>query len=107
MKGLGNIMKQAQEMQKRMAQAQEAVQKLEATGTSGGGMVSVTLSGDNKMQSLKIDPELIVQDEADVLEDLIVAAFNEARQKLEALTSAEMEKATGGLNLPGGMGLPF
>lgn len=107
MKNMGNIMKQAQAMQKKMAEAEEKIKTLEAQGTAGGGTVKVTLMGDNKMTGLVIDPELINADEADVLEDLIKAAYNDARKKLDALTQEEMKNATGGLNLPGGMGLPF
>ena len=104
---MGNIMKQAQAMQKKMAEAEEKIKTIEATGTSGGGMVQITLRGDNQMTGLKIDAELVSPDEVDVLEDLIKAAYNDARQKLDTTVQQEMAQVTGGLNLPGGLGLPF
>ena len=105
MNQMNQMMKQAQALQKKMQAAQEKIQQSEATGTSGAGMVSVTINGKNEMKSLKIDPSLIDKDEAEVLEDLIVAAFNDAKAKIDELTKQEMAQATGGL---GGLGgLPF
>jgi hypothetical protein len=107
MKNLGNLMKQAQQMQARMQEVQAGLETAEMTGASGGGLVSVTLNGKGDLKKLKIDPSTMVPDEAEVLEDLIVAAFNDARAKVNAHAEAEMGKLTGGLNLPGGFKLPF
>ncbi len=107
MKNLGNMMKQAQEMQAKMAEMQESLDKVEITGASGGGMVVVTLTGKGEMRKVKIDPALVDKDEIEVLEDLIAAAHNDARGKVEAHIAVEMSKVTGGLQLPPGMKLPF
>ena len=107
MKNLGQLMKQAQEMQTKMQEMQERVADAEATGVAGGGMVSVTLNGKNDMRSIKIDPSLADPDDMEILEDLIVAAYNDAKTKIEAHVQEEMQKVTGGLNLPPGMKLPF
>ncbi len=107
MKNIGALMKQAQEMQQKMGEVQERLAKIEVEGSSGAGMVSVTLSGKSDMRRIKIDPALLKPDEAEVLEDLIVAATNDARARLETKTQEEMSKVTGGLNLPPGMKLPF
>ena len=107
MRNLGNLMKQAQQMQSRMQEVQAQLEIVEMTGISGGGLVAVTLNGKGDLKKLKIDPSTMVPDEAEVLEDLIVAAFNDARAKVNAHAEAEMGKLTGGLNLPGGFKLPF
>ncbi|MCF8474894.1 MAG: YbaB/EbfC family nucleoid-associated protein [Emcibacter sp.] len=107
MKNLGKMMKQAQEMQAKMTGMQEALEKVESTGQSGGGMVTVTLNGKGNMKKLKIDPSLFNSDDAEVVEDLIVAAFNEAKRKVEEHSQSEMAKITGGLQLPEGFNLPF
>jgi hypothetical protein len=107
MKNLGQLMKQAQEMQQKMTEMQQQLETLEMTGVSGGGLVQVTLNGKSDLKKLKIDKSLLIPDEAEVVEDLIVAAFNDAKQKVSAHAEAEMHKLTGGLNLPGGMKLPF
>ena len=107
MRNLGNLMKQAQQMQARMQEVQAELEIAEMTGVSGGGLISVTLNGKGDLKKLKIDPSTMVPDEAEVLEDLIVAAFNDARAKVNAHAEAEMGKLTGGLNLPGGFKLPF
>jgi hypothetical protein len=107
MRNLGNLMKQAQQMQARMQEVQAELETAEMTGVSGGGLISVTLNGKGDLKKLKIDPSAMVPDEAEVLEDLIVAAFNDARAKVNAHAEAEMGKLTGGLNLPGGFKLPF
>jgi DNA-binding YbaB/EbfC family protein len=77
------------------------------TGVAGGGMVQLTLNGKGDLKKLKLDKAVIDPAEAEVLEDLIVAAFNDARAKVNAHAETEMQKLTGGLNLPGGMKLPF
>ena len=107
MKNLGQLMKQAQEMQAKMQEMQERVAEAEATGVAGGGMVSVTLNGKSEMRSVKIDPALADPNDMEILEDLIVAAYNDAKGKIEAHVQEEMQKVTGGLNLPPGMKLPF
>ena len=107
MKNLGNLMKQAQQMQAKMADMQAKLGDIEVEGAAGGGMVKVTVTGKGEARRLKIDPSLIVPDDAEMLEDLIVAAFNDARAKSEAMTQSEMSKLTAGLPLPPGMKLPF
>ena len=107
MRNLGDMMKQAQEMQAKMAEAQEKIQAMQVTGASGGGMVEVTLSGKGDMRQVQIDPSLLDGDDKEVLEDLIMAAHNDAKSKAEELVQEEMAKVTGGLNLPPGLKLPF
>ena len=107
MKNLGQMMKQAQEMQTKMQEMQEKLGEIELSGTSGAGMVTVTLNGKAEMRRVKIDPSLFNSNDAEVVEDLIVAAFTDAKKKLEAVLAEEMSKITGGLNLPPGMTLPF
>lgn len=107
MKNLGNLMKQAQQMQSKMAEMQAKLSEVEVSGASGGGMVQVTVNGKNEMKKLKIDPSLCTAEDVEVLEDLIVAAFNDAKGKVETLMQDEMQKITGGLNLPAGLKLPF
>lgn len=107
MKNLGKMMKQAQEMQGKMADMQETLTKAECTGQSGGGLVSVTLNGKGDMKNLKIDPSIFNSDDAEMVEDLIKAAFNEAKRKVEDHSKAEMAKITGGMQLPEGFSLPF
>jgi hypothetical protein len=107
MKNLGQMMKQAQQMQQRMAELQEELEKVEITGSAGGGMVQVTMTGKGMLRSVRIDPKLVVPNEAEMLEDLIVAAGNDAKTKVEAHMQEEMQKMTGGLQLPPGFKLPF
>jgi len=107
MKNLGQMMKQAQQMQAKMAELQAALDQAEVTGQSGGGMVTVTTSAKGEPKKLKIDPTLVDPNEVEVLEDLIVAALRDARQKGEALVAEEMGKLTGGMQLPAGFKLPF
>jgi DNA-binding YbaB/EbfC family protein len=90
-----------------MQEVQQRVAALEISGSAGGGLVSVTLSGKGDMRALKIDPSLLKPDEAEIVEDLIVAAHNDARSKVEAEVSKLAQEATGGLQLPPGMKLPF
>lgn len=104
MKNFGNILKQAQQMQAKMAEVQKHLATLEIKGNSGGGMVEVVLSGTGDLISIKIDPSVVNAAEADVLEDLIVAAFNDAKKKVEEASNAAMNKVTGGMGLPPGMG---
>lgn len=99
------LMKQAQNMQKKMVQAQEELAKKEFEGSSGGGMVHVKLNGKNEMVNLSIDPSLIDAEEKEMLEDLIVAAFNDAKKKVDEGTNDAMSGVAGGL--PPGMKMPF
>jgi len=107
MKNLGQMMKQAQAMQAKVQEMQAALERTEVTGAAGGGMVSVTVSGKGEMRRIKIDPKLVDPNEVAMLEDLIVAAANDARAKAEQQMQAEMAKLTGGLQLPPGFKLPF
>jgi nucleoid-associated protein EbfC len=107
MKNLGQLMKQAQEMQAKMAEMQETLGEIEVSGSAGGGMVTVRLNGKSEMRSVKIDPSLAGPDDVEVLEDLIVAAYNDAKAKVEARVQEEMAKLTGGLQLPPGFKMPF
>ena len=107
MKNLGNLMKQAQEMQTKMQEMQDALAELEVTGSSGAGMCQVTLNGKGEARQVKIDPALVTPGDADVLEDLILAAINDAKAKVETAMQEKMSELTGGLQLPPGMSLPF
>lgn len=107
MKNIGQLMKQAQQMQTKMTELQEKLAEITVEGTAGGGLVTATTTCKNEIKGLKIDPSLVDPQELDVLEDLIVAALNDARQKAETKASEEMNAITGGMKLPGGMDLPF
>jgi hypothetical protein len=99
--GMGNILKQAQEMQARMAKIQEDLANKTVQGTAGGGMVQVTVNGQFNLTALKIEPAAVNPEEKDMLEDLILAAVNDGMRKARELASAEMAKLTGGLKIPG------
>ena len=101
------MMKQARELQTKMEQLQQEVATMEVTGTSGGGLVTVTMTGKSEMKRIAIDPSLVKPEEIEILEDLIVAAVNDARAKAEAKLADRMRELTGGLQLPPGMKLPF
>ena len=107
MKNLGNLMKQAQQMQAKMQEMQQRLAEMEVEGASGGGMVKVTATGKGDVKRLKIDKSLVDPNDVEVLEDLVVAAINDARSKADAMSVEEMQKLTGGLNLPPGIKLPF
>ncbi|MDJ0389276.1 YbaB/EbfC family nucleoid-associated protein [Roseomonas sp. E05] len=113
MKNLGAMMKQAQQMQARMQEMQAKLEAMTVEGAAGAGMVKVTLTGKGDLKRLAIDPSLMAADEREVLEDLIVAAHADAKQKVETMMAEEMQKATAGLNIPGmggglgGFKLPF
>jgi len=107
MKNLGQLMKQAQQAQAKMAELQAALDQAEVTGQSGGGMVTITTSAKGDPKKVKIDPKLVDPNDVQMLEDLITAAMRDARQKGEALVQEEMGKLTGGLSLPPGFKLPF
>ena len=101
------LMKQAKEMQEKMQQIQAEVAALEVHGTAGGGLVTVTMTGKSEMKAIRIDASLLKPEEREILEDLIVAACNDARGKAETALAEKMRALTGGLNLPPGMTLPF
>jgi len=107
MKDLFGVMKQAKDLQDRMQRLQDEVAALTIEGTAGGGLVKATLNGKSEMKGIKIDPSLLKPEEAEILEDLIVAAINEARARAEAKLAEKMRELTGGLALPPGMKLPF
>ena len=107
MKNLGQMMKQAQEVQTKMQEMQEKLVDLQISGTSGAGMVSVTLNGKGEMLGLHIDASLFNADDSEIVEDLIIAAFSDAKTKVEVRVSEYMSKITGGLNLPPGFNLPI
>jgi hypothetical protein len=107
MKGnIGNIMKQAQQLQANMQRAQAEIATLEVTGESGGGMAKVTMTGKHEVKRVSIDPSLI-GDDKDMLEDLIAAAINDAVQKVERMSQEKMQSLMGGMQLPPGMKMPF
>jgi len=100
-KMLGNFMKQAQAMQEKMAKVQEEISKKKVEASSGGGMVTVVANGKQEVLSIRIDPEVVDQKDVEMLQDLIVAAVNEAQKKAQELMAEEMKGLTGGLNIPG------
>lgn len=99
--GIGGIMKQAQQMQRRMAQLQEELEKKQIEASSGGGMVTAVVSGKQQLLDLKIDPGVVDADDVEMLQDLIMAAINEAVKQSQQMASEEMSKVTGGMNIPG------
>ena len=101
MKGLGNILKQAQEVQSRIAQLQEEMAGRRVEATAGGGMVSVIMNGKQEVLSIQIDPEVVNREDMEMLQDLIRAALNEAIRKSREMMAEEMKKLTGGLSIPG------
>jgi DNA-binding YbaB/EbfC family protein len=100
-KGFGNLMKEAQKLQQQMAELQAEVAKKKVEATAGGGMVTVEANGQQEITSIKIDREVINPDDAQMLEDLVLAACNEALRKSKEMVQAEMSKLTSGLKLPG------
>ncbi len=106
MKGLSDIMKQAQQMQANMQKMQEEIAKLEVTGQAGGGMVKVVMTGRHDVRRVEIDPTLMDEDK-EMLEDLLAAAVNDAVRQVEQAVQEKMASLTGGLGLPPGMKLPF
>jgi DNA-binding YbaB/EbfC family protein len=105
MKNLMGMMKQAQELQSRMAEMQAELAETRVEGSSGGGLVTVTLNGKGEMAGIKIDQSLIKPDETEILEDLVTAAHNDAKAKVEHMMQEKMQGLTGGLPLPPGMKL--
>ncbi|MFV9615840.1 MAG: YbaB/EbfC family nucleoid-associated protein [Gammaproteobacteria bacterium] len=107
MKGaMGNMMKQAQKMQEDMQKAQQEIANMEVEGQAGGGMVKVLMNGRHELRRVNID-ESLMQDDKEMIEDLLAAAVNDAVRKIEQESSSKMSGLTSGLNLPGGMKLPF
>jgi nucleoid-associated protein EbfC len=104
--GIGQLMKQAQQMQADMQKAQEEMNKLTVTGESGGGMVKITMTCKHEVRSLEID-DTLVGDDKDMLEDLIVAAFNDSVRRVEKTVQEKFSGMAAGLNLPAGIKLPF
>ena len=107
MKDLMGMMAKAKEMQERMGSMQAEVEAMEATGEAGGGAVSVTLRGSGELTALTIQPDLLNADEAEIVEDLVIAAHGKARESLDAAKAEKMKELTAGLPLPPGMKLPF
>jgi DNA-binding YbaB/EbfC family protein len=107
MKNLAGLMKQASQMQSKMQEVQAKLEAMQVEGTAGAGLVVVTMNGKGELRRVKIDPKLADPSDVEMLEDLIVAAHAEAKSKVEAMTAEEMQKVTGGLQLPPGMKLPF
>lgn len=103
--GLGNLMKQAQEMQENMQKAQEEIAKMEVSGEAGGGMVKVIMTGKHELVKVELDDSLM--DDREMLEDLVAAAVNSASRMVEEKSQEKMGSLTAGVNLPPGMKMPF
>ncbi|WP_440874252.1 YbaB/EbfC family nucleoid-associated protein [Thalassotalea sp. PLHSN55] len=104
--GMGNLMKQAQQMQAKMQKAQEELAQMEVVGESGAGMVKVTMTGSHSVRRVDID-ESLMEDEKEMIEDLVAAAFNDAVRRVEEQNKEKMGALTGGMQLPPGMKMPF
>ena len=107
MKNLAGMLKQASQMQQKMEEMQAKLAATEVEGAAGAGMVRVVLNGKGEMRAVRIDPKLVGEGDVEMLQDLILAAHNDAKRKAEAANSEEMQKLTAGLPLPPGMKLPF
>ena len=107
MNNFNDMMKKAQEMQKKMQEMQDSLSSLEVVGESGGGMVKIIMNCKNEVKKIDIDPSIIKNDEKEIMEDLLMAALNNAKSKAEEKSKDEMKKLTGGLGLPPGMKMPF
>jgi len=108
MKGnMGNLMKQAQQLQENMQRAQAEIAKMEVTGEAGGGMAKVVMTGKHEVRRVTLDASIVSSDDKEMLEDLIAAAVNDAVQKVERTSADKMSSLMGGMNLPPGMKLPF
>ncbi|WP_185962604.1 YbaB/EbfC family nucleoid-associated protein [Thalassomonas sp. M1454] len=104
--GMGNLMKQAQQMQAKMAKAQEEIAAMEVIGEAGAGMVKVTMLGNHNVRRVEID-ESLMEDDKDMIEDLVAAAFNDAVRRVEEESKERMSSVTGGMQMPPGMKMPF
>jgi len=107
MKNLAGLMKQAQQMQSKMQEMQSKLETMELVGEAGAGMVRVTMNGKGELRGVKIDPKIVDPADTEMLEDLILAAHRDAKGKIEAAAAEEMQKVTGGMQLPAGLKLPF
>ncbi len=107
MKNLGNMLKQAQAMQTKMAEMNDLLATMEVEGAAGGGLVKVVLTAKGDMRRVVIDPKAVDPSDVAMLEDLVLVAYKDAKSKADALAAAEMQKITGGLSLPPGLKLPF
>lgn len=107
MRDIMGLMSKAKEMQEKMQAMQAEMETMTADGTAGGGMVTVTLTGKGAMQGVKIDPSMFKEDDVEILEDLILAAHNDAKAKIEAIVAEKTKEMTAGLPIPPGMKLPF
>ena len=107
MKNLGNLMKQAQAMQEKMAEMQARLAQMEVEGQAGAGMVRAVVNGKGEVRRIRIEPSVVDPQDVGMLEDLVVAACNDARAKADAMSAEETQKLMGGLGLPGGFKLPF
>jgi DNA-binding YbaB/EbfC family protein len=106
-KNIGQLMKQAQQMQTRMAEMQAKLAEIEMSGQSGGGMVVALMNGKGELKKITLDKSAVDPDDVEILEDLIIAAVNDAKAKVEAYVASETQKMMGGLPMPPGMKLPF
>lgn len=104
--GMGNMMKQAQQMQEKMQKAQEELQSIEVVGESGAGMVKVTMTCNHNARRVEIDPSLF-EDDKEIVEDLVAAAINDAVRRVQSTSQEKMSAITGGMQLPPGMKMPF
>lgn len=107
MKNIGQMMKQMQEMQEKIAKNQEDLAARRVEGSAGGGVVTMIVDGKGNLKEVKIDPSLMVMEEKEILQDLLVAAFTDAKNKADKEAATSLENITGGLNLPAGFKLPF
>jgi nucleoid-associated protein EbfC len=107
MKNIAGLMKQAAQMQQKMEELQTKLSEMTLEGAAGAGMVTLTLNGKGEMKGVRIDPKLLDPNDVEMLQDLLIAAHADAKRKTEAMAAEEMQKLTGGLNLPPGMKLPF
>tara|TARA_B100001094_G_C18191756_1_gene807774 strand:- start:4589 stop:4921 length:333 start_codon:yes stop_codon:yes gene_type:complete len=105
--GMGGLMKQAQQMQEKMAKVQEEIANMEVTGEAGAGLVKVTMNGSHCVRRVHVDESLIADEEKDLLEDLIAAACNDATRRIDEEQKSKMAEVSGGLNLPPGFKMPF
>lgn len=104
--GMGNLMKQAQQMQERMQKAQDEIKSMEVTGEAGAGLVKVTMLGNHNVRRIEID-ESLMEDDKEMIEDLVAAAINDAVRRVEEQTAEKMAGVTGGMQMPPGFKMPF
>jgi nucleoid-associated protein EbfC len=107
MKNIAGLMKQAAQMQQKMEELRTKLSEMTIEGAAGAGMVTVTMNGKGEMKAVRVDPKLLDPNDVEMLQDLVMAAHADAKRKIEAMAAEEMQKLTGGLNLPPGMKLPF